>query len=193
MGFVVGCGFASTFGEDLLHRLPYLGQPRDALLRCAGDDHRERPALDVFHAAQTEDTFLPEQFQGVAKDFFLPLVRRVSGVENNRHPGLEQADGHAFALVAFDKVIRHFGPQHAVNPALEDGRRHAPPVRMHDDDAVRIGDFIAVSGHNRIKLRVLLEFRRGKQRWKLFLAQVVKDDFDRSGEACPPPWRQWRG
>ena len=47
---------------------------------------------------------------------------------------------------------------------------------MHDDDAVGAGDFLAVAGNDRIELRVLPEFRRGEQRWELFLTKVVKND-----------------
>jgi hypothetical protein len=41
--------------KALFHHLPHLGQPRRTLLQRAGDDHRERPALDVFHAAPAKD------------------------------------------------------------------------------------------------------------------------------------------
>ena len=56
-------------------------------------NHGERPALDVLHAAQIENAFLPERFQRVAKHIPLAVLRRVGGVEHNRGPGLEQPCG----------------------------------------------------------------------------------------------------
>ena len=47
---------------------------------------------------------------------------------------------------------------------------------MDDDDAVGDGDFPAMPGNDRVELRVLPEFGGRKQRWKLFLAEVVQND-----------------
>ena len=47
---------------------------------------------------------------------------------------------------------------------------------MHDDDAVCLDNLFAVPRHNRIKLRVLPEFRSGQQRREFFLTKIVKND-----------------
>ena len=69
----------------------------------------------------------------------------------------------------------------AVDPALEDRRRLAPPVRMHDDIAVGLGQFAAMAGDDRVGRGALGDFAVGQDGIEGFLIEVVKDDLMAGG------------
>ena len=56
----------------------------------------------------------------------------------------EQADRNALSSIPFLKAVGHADADHAVDPALEDRRRLAPPVGVDDDDAFCPGDLVSV-------------------------------------------------
>ena len=111
-----------------------------------------RPKMQFFHRVSS----------GSPKALYLACCGRVGRVEHHGHLGLEQSDRHALAGIALQKLVRHAGTNHAVDPALQDGRRLAPPVRMHDDDAIGCGDLRAVLGDLRRKRSAFRDFVRGQ-------------------------------
>ena len=127
-------------GDDLA----YLLQPRQALLERAGHYYPEHPALKDLNPAQREDAVAPQSLQGVSEDLALALRRRVGGIEDHRGFRTQQTEGNALAAVPLLELVGDVNAQDPIDPALEDGRWLAPPVRMYDDDAVGTRDLFTM-------------------------------------------------
>lgn len=158
------------------HSVANFRKPRLALLHSAGNDNAERLAMDGRHAAQLEDAVLPKCFEGIAKYQPFPLGGRVGSIEDQGDLGFEQTDGDAFALIAFDKLIRPAGTKDAVHPALQDCGRLAPPVWMDDDNAVGTGDLLAMQLHVGRKGGFLGNLRGGKNGVEFVGIQIMEND-----------------
>lgn len=134
----------STALPQLIHRGFNLFQPLLALLELADDHRAKNEALHVADAAEAKHDPAPKDFQRIAqeRDFF--FLGGVGGGNDAGGPGFKQAHGFGAALAIFDEIIGQARTQDAIDPALQDGGRLAPPVGMNNDNAVGGADFIAV-------------------------------------------------
>ena len=78
--------------------------------------------------------------------------------------------------VPLPEPVGHLRPEHPVHPALQDGRRLAPPVGMDDDDALGLGDLPAVLRQVRVQEGLPLEFGRQQDGVEVFLVEVMEPD-----------------
>ena len=75
----------------------------------------------------------------------LPGRGRVGGVQDDGGLRAQEPDRHPFARVALLELVGDTWPNDAIDPAGEDRRGLAPPVRVDDDDSVRRGEVVGVA------------------------------------------------
>jgi len=160
----------------MLHHPANLREPLLALFQCTGDNDAEGLPIKGFHPAQIEDAILPKRFQWIAKYTCFAFRERIGCVEDTCRLGPQQTDRDAFALISIHESVGDTRTKDPVDPALEDGGRLAPPIWMDDDDALRIGYFLAVSSYLRGNGGFFRDLNRGKDRVEFFRVQIVEGD-----------------
>ncbi len=150
--------------------------PTQTLLPGAHHYHGKRPAVHCSNTAKIKDASPPENFQGIAEHALFSRFCRVRRVQDDRRTCTEQADRNALPTVAFIESVSNAGTEHAINPALQDSRGLAPPVRVHNDDPVCGTKFVAVHLHLRVDLARLRNLLGKKKRVEAFCAEVMEHD-----------------
>ena len=120
--------------------------------------------------------FFQRVSRGSPKTGQFPLPGSVGGGEHHRGLGLEQPHRDAVAGIPLPEPVGHLRPEHPVHPALQDGRRLAPPVGMDDDDALGLGDLPAMLLQIRVQEGLPLEFGCEQDGIEVFLVEVMEPD-----------------
>jgi len=112
-------------------------EPSATVFRRTQDDRFEVDPLETFAAADTENDHFPEMFDGALVNVHFDVAWRVRGRENeNRF--VRQVGNWSFRR----KVISKSLSNDPLNPTAQDRRRTAPPIRMHENQAVRLANFV---------------------------------------------------
>lgn len=164
--------------EAGVHQFAYFDKPPVALFVGAGDHHRKRNTPHVRDPAQTEYASLPDQLERIPKGRPLSVGGSVGRVEDERCPCLEQTNRDAFAAISLEEGVGDAGPDDPVNPSLQNRGRLAPPIGMHDCDAVRRRDLLAVFDERRRELdRAGGDLRAREKGVEPLPVEVVGSDF----------------
>ena len=91
--FVDGCDNRCSYlfqgWKKTRNRLPHVLQPFLSLCFRTNDNDIERPAVDIFYAAESEDAVFPYGFQGITEYFNLSFSICIGGIEYEGSPGLQ--------------------------------------------------------------------------------------------------------
>jgi len=90
--------------------------------------------------------------------------------------GSEETFRYPLSGISFRKPVRSPRAEDPVNPAFQDRRRHSPPVRMYDDQAICFCNFPAVPEYDRRERRTAGDLPCGKKRIEPLQAEVVEPD-----------------
>jgi len=148
--------------------------PVASLFGGASDNHVEHAPMEITDAAKAKYAIAPASLQRIPKSRPFSEVRRIRGVDNQDGAGFQQANRNSFPVVALLEAIRNARPQNTVDPALENGGRLAPPIRVDDDDAVSRLQVTAMSLDLGWQSGGLRDFLLGEQWLKTFDIQIVE-------------------
>jgi hypothetical protein len=160
--------------DNLLHFV----KPFVAMLLGAVHDYGKHLAVKPGDASQIEDAFFPERFQRVTENIELAFLLRVRRVEHDSGCGAQETYRNALTFVALKKLIRHAGPQHAVDPSFDDRWRLAPPVGVNDHDAVRRDKVFAMPAYVGWKKGFFRDLGIGHDRIKFLRVQIMRPDLE---------------